>query len=459
MPSACGSVGGRIWSRCCRRNCRAVCLRLCCARQVLLDRLPNRGDILHLFHLLPREDASRGEADPLAFGCGCWVRDSRFGLRRNNLVIAISDFEGGEIFVVRADGDQVVHEGDETLRGVVLDPRQQPCLLHARAEEHFTLPWRGQRLVLVAFCIAPVDDLSDAHTSELRSLGFRLAKTTCNIPSSHDPAPQLCLEVFATPPRLSSAFRDVSVRTLALHHAPAKEWSVPCLRWDVMSSIDVDFCVQRLREGAVAFLFIAPPPVLPARGSSALKTAVQDFLVLMLATLTQHCTAFCFCIPRAAPVWDTVLAQAVGLTHFLTDVDLCMFGCGRKRSVRLLHNVPALRGLRRACDASHDHVPWSAQAPEASDVRSLPPDFCRALVQECLSLVRTAVLPSAFRPSSAATFGFAKLHAAPAVVPEFKECFHVLLPADFALPNAYPKEAAASSPRFLLELFDFAKVD
>ena len=92
-------------------------------------------------------------------------------------------------------------------------------------------------------------------------------------------------------------------------------------------------------------------------------------------------------------------------------------------------------------------------------MRSLPPDFCRALVQGCVSLVKPAVLPSAFRPSSAATFGFAKLHAAPAVVPEFKECFHVLLPADFALPNAYPKEAVASSPRFLLELFDFAKVD
>ena len=166
----------------------------------------------------------------LAFGCGCWVHDSRFGLRRNNqlfplavqllnsfvsrtrpchrwtslvlfcdvraprhrdvrnsfdpnLVIAISDFEGGEIFVVRADGDRVVHEGGENLRGVVLDPRQQPCLLHARAEEHFTLPWRGQRLVLVAFCIAPIDDLSVTHTSELRSLGFRLAKTSCTVPS------------------------------------------------------------------------------------------------------------------------------------------------------------------------------------------------------------------------------------------------------------------------------------
>ena len=168
------------------------------SRQVLLERMPTRGDILHLFHLLPREDASRGGADPLAFGCGCWVHDNRFGLRRNNqlfplsvqllnsfvlhirpchrwtslvlfcdvraprhrdvrnsfdpnLVVAISDFEGGEIFVVRADGDRVVHQGDETLRGVVLDPRQQPCLLHARAEEHFTLPWTGQRLVLVAF--------------------------------------------------------------------------------------------------------------------------------------------------------------------------------------------------------------------------------------------------------------------------------------------------------------------
>ena len=136
------------------------------------------------------------------------------------------------------------------------------------------------------------------------------------------------------------------------------------MRWDVMSSVDVDFCVQRLRERAVAFLFIAPP-ALPARGSSALGRAVQDFLVLMLATLTKHCTAFCFCIPKAAPVWDTILAQAVGLTHFLTDVDLCMFGCGRKRSVRLLHNVLALQGLRRTCDASHDYVPWSSRAPEA----------------------------------------------------------------------------------------------
>ena len=465
------------------------------SRQVLLERMPTRGDILHLFHLLPREDASRGGADPLAFGCGCWVHDNRFGLRRNNqlfplsvqllnsfvlhirpchrwtslvlfcdvraprhrdvrnsfdpnLVVAISDFEGGEIFVVRADGDRVVHQGDETLRGVVLDPRQQPCLLHARAEEHFTLPWTGQRLVLVAFCIAPVDDLSDTHRSELRSLGFRLAKTTCAIPSRPpDLAPRLCLEIFATPPRLSSAFRDVGVRTLALHHAPAKEWSVPCLRWDVMSSVDVDVCVQRLREDAVAFLFVAPPPVLAARGASALQTTVRDFLVLMLATLTQHGTAFCFCLPRAAPVWDAVLAQAVGLTHFLTDVDLCMFGCGRKRSVRLLHNVPALQGLRRVCDGSHDHVPWSAQAPEASDVRSLPPDFCRALVQECLPLLPSAVLPSTFRPSSAATFGSTKLHAAPAVVPEFKECFRVLLPATFDPPECVPEGGCPLLPQ------------
>ena len=80
-------------------------------------------------------------------------------------------------------------------------------------------------------------------------------------------------------------------------------------------------------------------------------------------------------------------------------------------------------------------------------MRSLPPDFCRALVQGCVSLVKPAVLPSAFRPSSAATFGFAKLHAAPAVVPEFKQCFHVLLPADFDPPECVPEGGCRFLPQ------------
>ncbi|CAE7763743.1 unnamed protein product, partial [Symbiodinium sp. CCMP2456] len=50
---------------------------------VLLERLPTREDVLQLFDLLRREDASRGAPMPLSFGCGCWIQNDRFGLMRN----------------------------------------------------------------------------------------------------------------------------------------------------------------------------------------------------------------------------------------------------------------------------------------------------------------------------------------------------------------------------------------
>ncbi|CAE7670291.1 unnamed protein product [Symbiodinium sp. CCMP2592] len=276
------------------------------ARRVLIARPPTRQDVEHLFDLLPLEEASRGTDVPSAFGCGCWARDHRFGLRRNNhlfpisvqllnafirqvrpghrwtsvvlfcdvqaprhkdlrnsfdpnLVVAISDFSGGEIFVIRPDGPAVVHDGTAALRGIKLDPRVQPCLLHARAEEHLTLPWEGRRLVLVAFCIASVGELTVEQTTELEQLGFRV-----HIPPEPMPLPiaapggQLCLEIFASPPGMSAAFRDLQLRTLALHHSPDRACSVPVMRWDVCKAEDVNFCLQRLKEKAVAFLFVMP---------------------------------------------------------------------------------------------------------------------------------------------------------------------------------------------------------
>ena len=206
------SAGQEPFSICLQINFPGVTLREhpaeLFARQLLLEKVPDRQDVLHLFDLLPREESSRGSPDPLAFGCGCWVHDARFGLRRNNrvfpasvqllnvfvrsvrpshvwtsivifadvraprhrdlrnnfdpnLVVALSQFEGGNIFVVQPEGPDVAYDAGETVRGIILDPRTQPCLLHARRDEHFTLPWRGRRVVLVAFCIDHVLQLTD----------------------------------------------------------------------------------------------------------------------------------------------------------------------------------------------------------------------------------------------------------------------------------------------------------
>ena len=77
------SAGHEPFSICLQINFPGVTLREhpaeLFARQLLLEKVPDRQDVLHLFDLLPREESSRGSPDPLAFGCGCWVHDARFG--------------------------------------------------------------------------------------------------------------------------------------------------------------------------------------------------------------------------------------------------------------------------------------------------------------------------------------------------------------------------------------------
>ncbi|CAE7793477.1 unnamed protein product [Symbiodinium sp. CCMP2592] len=463
------------------------------ARRVLIARPPTRQDVERLFDLLPLEEASRGTDVPSAFGSGCWARDHRFGLRRNNrlfpisvqllnafirqvrpchrwtsvvlfcdvqaprhkdlrnsfdpnLVVAISDFSGGEIFVIRPDGPAVVHDGTAALRGIKLDPRVQPCLLHARAEEHLTLPWEGRRLVLVAFCIASVGELSVEQTTELEQLGFRV-----HIPPEPMPLPtatpggQLCLEIFASPPGMSAAFRDLQLRTLALHHSPDRACSVPVMRWDVCKAEDVNFCLQRLKEKAVAFLFVMPP-LSHATKPGPLSAALEQFIILLLATLTAYPTPFCFCLPASARCWKAVEAQVVGLPHHETPVDLCMFGAERKRRVIFLHNVPPLCRLQRQCDGQHTHLPWTAPGQPAPDAKRLPTECCRMIAQLSVDCVPGALMPPAMRPASVALQGFTKLSAVPPVVPEFKLVVRASAPADFEPPDQVPSVGCASLP-------------
>ena len=201
--------------------------------------------------------------------------------------------------------------------------------------------------------------------------------------------------------------------------------------------LDVEFCLKQLRQGSVSFLFVVPPGGLQSP-TTTLSEAVSTFLVLLIATLGDTQTPFCLCLPRASALWKLVLAQTVGLTHFVTDVDLCQYGCERKRATRLLHNVPALCALARHCDGSHAHASWSPKTPASLQPRLLPPSFCDHVVQACLPLLSASVLPPSLRPASAALQGHTKLHAVPAVVPEYKEVLRRQVPPEVPLPDVIP---------------------
>ena len=299
--------------------------------------------------------------------------------------------------------------------------------------------------MLVAFCIDPVQQLKDDQRHELCLLGFRPPPVGAAPSPRSCPAQQMCLEIFSAPPRLSELLRHVHVRTLSLHHAPLKAWKVPCLRWDVQQIPDVEFCLKRLREGVVSFLFLVPPGGSPSL-SAPLNQAILNFLVLLLATLAETCTPFCLCLPRASVFWKPVFAQTIALKHFLTDVDLCQYGCERRRSTRLLHNVPALCDLARRCDGSHAHAPWSAKAPDSHQQRHLPAPFCDHVVQACLPLLSSSLLPSPLRPASAALQGSTKLHAVPAVVPEYKQVIRLRVSPGVQLPDEVPADGCPSLP-------------
>ncbi|CAE7627808.1 unnamed protein product, partial [Symbiodinium necroappetens] len=359
-----GSDGFCHWIDICRSFCKCVALNNCSCLEpeALPALLPGTTDVRPKKRTPYMPAALKGGVPVDAEGAAlCW----NYNLGKCPVGEAPSvagfgvdaAFEGGNIFVVQPEGPEVAFDA-------------------------------GRRVVLVAFCIDPVQQLKDDQ-------------------------------------------RHV--------------WKVPCLKWDVQQSPDVEFCLQRLREGAVSFLFVVPPGGSQSL-SAPLNQAVLNFLVLLLATLAETCTSFCLCLPRASVFWKPVLAQTIGLKHFLTDVDLCQYGCDRRRATRLLHNVPALCDLARRCDGSHVHAPWAAKAPDSHQQRHLPTPFCDHVVQACLPLLSSSMLPSPLRPASAALQGSTKLHAVPAVVPEYKQVVRLRVSPDVPLPDEVPADGCPSLP-------------
>ena len=185
------------------------------ASQLLKKPWLEASDVLQLFEMLPMAAPQRG-TEGKAFATGAFAR-VKVGLRTNvavfpqasrvfasfvrqsapghkftsvvvfegvrtkphrdqqnscvpNLVVPLSRFEKGEIWVATDSGTVSRQVNGQQQKGVLLPVGAGPVLFDARRALHLTEPWKGRRVVLVAFSIGAFSRLSAEASARLSAL-------------------------------------------------------------------------------------------------------------------------------------------------------------------------------------------------------------------------------------------------------------------------------------------------
>lgn len=89
-----------------------------------------------------------------------------------NVLIPLSVFSGGQLFVESADGDACLDHQDK-VRGFIY-PLTLPFLSFDAQKRHSVLPWSGCRLILGSFHVRGAERLPPGTRNVLHSLGYSL---------------------------------------------------------------------------------------------------------------------------------------------------------------------------------------------------------------------------------------------------------------------------------------------
>ena len=225
---------------------------------------------------------------------------------------------------------------------------------------------------------------------------------------------QVALELFANPPHVTRQLRMLGVQAISFNRRPDGHDPAGACRWDACQTEDSRFVTHLVQSGRVGFMFLCPPRLCEPLGG------IQKSIIATIEAICQEVaskeTPFCICT-SATGILLKIASRILKNVH-VTHVDLCMFGCERKRRVVLIHNVAPLHNLGVTCDGAHQHRPWTAEAPPEADPRWLPEKFCKSLCDIMTPLLTRARLPRRMPASLESTSKAASRW--PALVPEFK---------------------------------------
>ena len=138
-----------------------------------------------------------------------------------NMVVPLSKFEGGSIWVESGDGDVRRQFDGRMHTGIELPVATSAVKFDARRSKHLTCSWTGRRVVLIAFTTAGINSLVDADLRALRDMEFHVPRA--NTPT--DPIkPTVVIEMSCLASRgvTSKQQHEEPERIPAPEHVPVK---------------------------------------------------------------------------------------------------------------------------------------------------------------------------------------------------------------------------------------------
>ena len=329
-----------------------------------------------------------------------------------NLVVGLSAFKGGAIWVQSEANTHRLQVHGETLLGDLADLAEGPQVIKAKSAIHATLPWQGDRLVLIAFSGGDANLLPARDYQFLLTLGFRPSVSSgTSAPPCLPlyPVPReladlehrvrariagrpinelLFVEIFAGTGGFCAAIRRLGLRkSFGIDHQVCKGSKCPIAVLDLTQESAQAILFEILADPATMAVHLGPPcgtssaaRCVPG-GPPPLRTAAQpdgvDHLTPLqqlrvvqaniLYSLTARVLAFCFqagiltCTenPSRSIFWLTSPMRAVAqIPMIATHLHHCMVGSTRRKATTLQHTIPEMQRLQLPCTNDHVHEPW-----------------------------------------------------------------------------------------------------
>ncbi|CAE7228052.1 unnamed protein product [Symbiodinium sp. CCMP2592] len=352
----------------------------------------------------------------------------------DNLVLAVTTFSGGHIWVQSESGGHVLPVNGSLVPGDLYDVSAAPVRFYARKRLHCTMPWTGDRLVLILFSGGDVAQLPSLDFEHLKSLGFRpsVSTSTANPPLAYVPPPAgalepllakvaakvkglpldslMFLDVFCGTGGLCASLRQLSMKlSVGFDRHAQRGCKCPVISLDLTKAGSRAILLDLLKQPHVVACHLSPPVTTSGAGllgprSGVLRNATHpeglpglqgtdlelvqgaNALFAMCAEVWHLCWnhgVFCsIAHPSRSIMWLTAALRSCQSSPFLsTSLHQCMFGSYRRKATRLLHTVPYLQKLGVTCDGAHAHEPWRSPAQNQTKDAGFPPMLCKAFAQ------------------------------------------------------------------------------
>ena len=268
----------------------------------------------------------------------------------DNYVLPVSKFVNGHIWVESPGGSHCIDFHGKSVPGVLHDVASGPVRFFAKGQLHCTMPWLGERLVLILYSGGDAAKLSSTDLKYLRSLGFRPSFVTSTTAPPVDFVPHVkpalepllnklaakvrdrpvhelvFVQVFAGSGGLCAAVRKAGLKlSIGVDNHARRSSMCPMVSLDLTKSGSRAILVDMLRQDNVVACHLSPPvatcnAVPRQAGSQAVQviqmgcpaSTAQHFFLLNLRTLFSGSVPRCGCYVGSSACyahWNTRAAR------------------------------------------------------------------------------------------------------------------------------------------------------